>query len=82
MTRPDPDWAQQAACASADPELFFWPDNERGPSRRRREDLAKRVCRPCPVRAECLAAAFREETRIPGAHRYGIRGGLTPAERR
>lgn len=38
-------------CRTADPELFFAQDPE-GIER------AKQVCRPCPVRVECLAGAL------------------------
>jgi len=62
-------WTDQALCAQTDPEAFF---PEKGGSSRE----AKRVCRACPVRAECLeyALAFDE--------RFGIWGGLSERERR
>ncbi len=37
---------------------------------------AKAICRPCPVRAACLTWA------VDAQERYGVWGGLTPAERR
>ena len=69
------DWQEAAACRGLDSEVFFHPDNERGPSRRRREQNAKRVCAHCPVRGTCLAWALR--TREP----YGVWGGLSTDER-
>lgn len=54
-----------------DPELFFPAPGQRGKAAR-----AKRVCARCPVRAACLADALATHDE------YGIRGGLTPNERR
>lgn len=39
-----------------------------------------RACAACPVRQQCLDAALAEEGNRSG--RYGIRGGLTPVQRR
>jgi WhiB family redox-sensing transcriptional regulator len=69
------DWQAAAACRGLDSEVFFHPENERGPSRRRREQNAKRVCAYCPVQRTCLAWALR--TREP----YGVWGGLSTEER-
>jgi WhiB family transcriptional regulator, redox-sensing transcriptional regulator len=64
-------WMWDAACASADPDLFF-PREQRDP----RNSEAKRVCARCPVKSECLDYSFatREE--------FGIWGGLDEWERR
>lgn len=69
------DWQMRGSCRDMDSELFFHPERERGPSRSMREARAKRVCRGCPVRAQCLdhALAVREP--------YGVWGGLSTAER-
>jgi WhiB family redox-sensing transcriptional regulator len=75
--RHDPDamaWASRAGCADEDPELFFPLGN--GPDARRRELAAKRVCRACPVRGECLEWAL---TTFQDA---GVWGGLGEEERR
>jgi WhiB family redox-sensing transcriptional regulator len=55
--------------------LFFHPDGERGRERRRRQELAKKVCAECPVVAQCRAhsLAFEEP--------FGTWGGLTEDER-
>jgi WhiB family redox-sensing transcriptional regulator len=70
---PDPDggdsWADLALCAQTDPEAFF---PEKGGSTRE----AKRVCRSCEVRAECLEYALEND------ERFGIWGGLSERERR
>jgi WhiB family transcriptional regulator, redox-sensing transcriptional regulator len=63
----------QAACRHHDPELFF-PVSAVGPGREQTES-AKRVCRTCPVLAECLDWALA--TAIP----FGVVGGLSEAER-
>lgn len=63
-----PDWRGSAACAQTDPELWF---PERGGSPRN----AKRVCRTCPVRWECLAYALTND------ERHGVWGGYMPDER-
>jgi WhiB family transcriptional regulator, redox-sensing transcriptional regulator len=54
-----------------DPELFFPAPGEHGKAAR-----AKRICARCPVRAACLADA------LASRDGFGIRGGLTPNERR
>ena len=63
------DWQDRALCAQTDPEAFF---PEKGGSTRE----AKRVCRGCEVRAECLDYALGND------ERFGIWGGLSERERR
>ena len=65
----DLDWRDRALCAQTDPEAFF---PERGGSTRE----AKRVCRSCEVRAECLDYALAND------ERFGVYGGLSERERR
>jgi WhiB family transcriptional regulator, redox-sensing transcriptional regulator len=62
-------WLDRAACRGHDPELFF-PVSAVGPGRADTED-AKRVCRTCPVLAECL------EWAIASAIPFGVLGGLS-----
>jgi WhiB family transcriptional regulator, redox-sensing transcriptional regulator len=69
------DWQRSGACRGRGTTQFFHPDGERGSSRARREEAAKRVCRTCPVRAECAAHALT--VREP----YGVWGGFTETER-
>lgn len=72
MTR----WQLQAACADADPELFFAPDQrEKVAQRNARHEKAKSFCRQCPVRVRC--AEQGDARTVP----YGIWGGLTERER-
>ena len=66
---PDLSWQDLALCAETDPEAFF---PEKGGSTRE----AKRVCRSCEVRAECLEYA------LENGIAFGIWGGLSPQERR
>ncbi|MHA3703726.1 WhiB family transcriptional regulator [Jatrophihabitans sp. YIM 134969] len=68
-------WQLGAACRGMDTSTFYHPDNERGPSRRRRERSAKAVCSGCPVTAQCLSWAI--QTREP----YGVWGGKSVEER-
>ena len=65
----------QAACRGTDTEVFFHPENERGPSRRRREARAKAVCQHCPVIMACL------HTALDSHEPYGVWGGLSTGER-
>ena len=63
------EWQEQALCAQTDPEAFF---PEKGGSTRE----AKRICRACGVRDECLEYALEHD------ERFGIWGGLSERERR
>jgi WhiB family redox-sensing transcriptional regulator len=65
----EPGWQDRALCAQTDPEAFF---PEKGGSTRE----AKRVCRSCEVRAECLEYALEHD------ERFGTWGGLSERERR
>jgi WhiB family redox-sensing transcriptional regulator len=68
-------WQDYAECRSADQQLFFHPQHERGTRRRQRDRAAKIICARCPVRIECADYAVR-------AHEpYGVWGGLTEEER-
>ena len=61
-------WREQAACRLTDAGLFDYPDGDRDGNSRYRIIQAKLVCRDCPVKAECFAAAV-------AAHDCGVRGG-------
>ena len=65
----DAGWQGRALCAQTDPEAFF---PEKGGSTRE----AKKVCRVCEVRVECLEYALEHD------ERFGIWGGLSERERR
>lgn len=69
------EWQESAACRGAASTQFYSPSGERGPSRRKREAQARRICAGCPVRAEC--AKFAMEI----GEEHGIWGGTTSQER-
>lgn len=62
------DWPALAICQDGDPEALFVQGAE--------QNIAKRICRSCPVRYECLADAL--DNRIE----FGVWGGMTERERR
>jgi hypothetical protein len=69
-------WRTHAACQDVDPEVMF-------PGKVIADiNEAKRVCAACPVLAECLTAAMAEEGATAKENRWGVRGGLTPTQRR
>jgi adenine-specific DNA glycosylase len=63
------DWQRWAACQWTDLDLMF-------PEQGGDVTAAKRVCRSCPVREECLAYALANE------EQFGVWGGLTAREMR
>jgi WhiB family transcriptional regulator, redox-sensing transcriptional regulator len=71
----DWEWQESAACRELPTEMFFYPDGERGPRRKNRENAAKAVCASCPVIQACRQQAL---TLIEP---YGIWGGLTEDDR-
>jgi len=71
----DDQWQERSACRTANPALFFAPENEGNHQRRFRETAAKAICAHCPVRALCRAYAVQAD------EPYGIWGGTTERER-
>ena len=69
------EWQLEGACREADPRLFFHPEGERGPARRKRDEAAVKVCATCPVLQECRNHGL--SVREP----YGVWGGLTEEDR-
>jgi WhiB family redox-sensing transcriptional regulator len=71
-----PAWWTSAECNTGDAALLdvMVPDG-RG-NAIYRDALA--ICRRCPVIDDCREDALATES---GSHRFGMRGGLTPAER-
>lgn len=68
-------WYDRAACAGMSSDIFY-------PNRYDEDDsqFALTVCGACPVRQQCLDEAIEiEEDAV--TRRYGIFGGMTPAER-
>lgn len=66
---PRPPWTREALCRGTDPSVWF-------PARGETASPQKALCRACPVRTACLAAAMRH-----GEH-IGLWGGLSTRERR
>ena len=66
----DAGWEEYAACRGEDPKLFFPQLGENGTE-------AKRICRRCPVRVDCLEAALERGVK----HQYGVWGGMSEQER-
>lgn len=64
MSYDSEEWREAANCASTDPELFF-------PSVGEPAVEAKKICRACDVRLECLTSAMLNGERI------GIWGGVS-----
>jgi WhiB family redox-sensing transcriptional regulator len=62
-------WSERALCAEVGGDLFF---PEKGGS----TFEAKKVCKACDVREECLQDALARDDR------YGIYGGLSERQRR
>jgi WhiB family transcriptional regulator, redox-sensing transcriptional regulator len=69
------EWQYRGLCRTVSPEVFFHPEGERGPARRRRDERAKQVCRQCPVLEQCREHAL--QVREP----YGVWGAMTESER-
>ena len=67
-------WRDDAACRDADPDLFF-PPGTTGPALRDLDE-AKRICRACPARSQCLSWALDHGVTD------GVWGGTTADERR
>lgn len=68
LTRSTGEWRDSAVCAQLDPELFF-------PEKSSNATTAKKICRSCEVRSECLSHA------LDNGENFGIWGGLSPKER-
>lgn len=62
-------WIDRAACHDVDQRVFF-------PERGETQALAKRICKDCEVRHECLDYALRAN------EKHGVWGGLSVRQRR
>lgn len=69
-------WMDDAACKDEPPDTFFPPSegNRQDTPDHPMWERGKAICAGCPVVDDCLAYAVRNE-------KYGLWGGLTPAER-
>ena len=73
--RHDWTWQSMAACRGMDTAIFYHPENERGPTRHRREWEAKRICQACPVVGPCLQWALRPANRTASGAACPSRSG-------
>ena len=64
------EWLREGICVQMDPELWFPEVGGSGAE-------AKRICRLCPVRRDCLDYALSQPEVL-----MGVWGGLTADERR
>ena len=81
-TLPRPtDWRDTAACADEryKPIADFWYASDSDITAIR---TATTICGHCPAREACLAAAVAEEKGAGDQYVWGVRGGLTAAQRR
>lgn len=62
------EWSSLAACREGDPDALFVQGAE--------QNVAKKICKGCPVRMECLADALDNQVE------FGVWGGMTERERR
>lgn len=65
-------WVNDAVCRDMGDASFFPPDDK--PVTRDFYQRAREICKPCPVRAECLLYGLDEV--------YGVWGGLSPVARK
>jgi WhiB family redox-sensing transcriptional regulator len=68
-------WAEWALCAQADPDAWFPEKGQHAQAK-----TAARICRACPVRAQCLDYALSGADTWGGIT-TGIWGATTPQER-
>ena len=68
-------WAELALCAQADPDAWFPGKGEHALAK-----AATRICRGCPVQAQCLDYALSGADTWGGIA-TGIWGGTTPQQR-
>lgn len=69
------EWQYEGLCRTTNPDTFFHPEGERGPSRRLRDARAKAICEQCPVIRQCAEHALAVQ------EPYGVWGGMTEEER-
>jgi hypothetical protein len=68
-------WLELAACRGRDPRWWFAHADSFETA------VARSICARCPVRQPCLADALAVEAGADVRYVYGLRGGLTGAER-
>ena len=78
----DDSWRNSAACGNMPTRIFF-DDIWQITSGTNKAALAaaRAICDPCPVRRECLVEELAVEDDAAPKFRFGLRAGLTPAQR-
>jgi WhiB family redox-sensing transcriptional regulator len=73
-----PDWFDDAQCRGTETGIFFVEDSDREDTNNwaERLSIAKAICAPCVVKADCLEFA------LTNRQNSGVWGGLTAKERR
>jgi WhiB family redox-sensing transcriptional regulator len=69
-------WAEGALCREVGIEVFY-PPEETGTDYRG----ARKVCRACPVQADCLSYVMDREGSADRHNRHGMWAGLSPRQR-
>lgn len=69
------EWIQQAVCRQVDPDLFVGEGHAN--DLRHREKRAIKICKTCPVIAECRAYAMGLARQSPI---FGVWGGMKAAD--
>lgn len=64
----------EGLCVGMDTETWYSDDEDT-------QEVAKGICRRCPVREACLLSAMREEAESGFYQAWGIRGGKTADKR-
>lgn len=83
----DTAWLLRAACKDEPTPTFFdriWPVDsaeEQPEPLEERLAYARSFCDRCTVRQTCFAEVMEQEGDDPAMYRYGLRAGLTPAQR-
>lgn len=74
-------WQALSICGPEHDEILF-SAGRRGRTRDRLVEEAKRLCRSCPVQADCLQVAVerREKNGVWGGHDFSVKPG-TPRRR-
>lgn len=69
-------WTLHSACLDVDPDTFFPPEGMSEQAQRKYEQVAKEICRFCPVAIQCL------EYSLINNEMYGVWGGIGESDRR
>lgn len=73
-------WPYRARCQGAGTDRFF-PTGAGTASRIAYRKVSRTICADCPVAQQCLELAMATEGGAAAGARYGLFGGLSPAQR-